>query len=98
MFVQKYRKVQRVNKLLSMTIQTYNIPMFDIFSALLDIVQLQPVNVTKTSITVQWVWQERSPNTNVLQYRLVLRGVQETNCKSLDAMHSSDLNVTVKTV
>ncbi|XP_047679055.1 uncharacterized protein LOC113656234 isoform X4 [Tachysurus fulvidraco] len=45
----------------------------------LDIVQLQPVNMTKTSVTVQWLWQKQSPTTNVLQYRLVLRGANETS-------------------
>ncbi|XP_060737382.1 interleukin-6 receptor subunit beta isoform X3 [Tachysurus vachellii] len=45
----------------------------------LDIVQLQPVKVTKTSVTVQWLWQEQSPITNVLQYRLVLSGAHETS-------------------
>ncbi|KAG7332358.1 hypothetical protein KOW79_004192 [Hemibagrus wyckioides] len=43
----------------------------------LDIVQLQPVNVTKTSATVQWLWQEQSPTINVLHYRLVLRRAHE---------------------
>ncbi|KAM9475776.1 interleukin-6 receptor subunit beta [Clarias gariepinus] len=46
---------------------------------LLEIVQLQPVNVTKASITVQWVWQKQSSTRNVLQYRLVLSGAQKSN-------------------
>ncbi|KAK3540582.1 hypothetical protein QTP70_034338 [Hemibagrus guttatus] len=49
------------------------------YGTLLDIVQLQPVNVTKTSATVQWLWQEQSPTTNVLHYRLVLRHAHETS-------------------
>ncbi|XP_053480944.1 interleukin-31 receptor subunit alpha [Ictalurus furcatus] len=49
-----------------------------VYGTLLDIVQLQPEIVTKTSVTVQWVWKEQSPTTNVLQYRLVLSGANET--------------------
>ncbi|XP_026767725.3 interleukin-31 receptor subunit alpha isoform X2 [Pangasianodon hypophthalmus] len=49
------------------------------YGTLLDIIQLQPVNVTKTSMTVQWVWKEQSSTTNVLQYRLVLSGAHETS-------------------
>ncbi|XP_076859632.1 interleukin-6 receptor subunit beta isoform X2 [Brachyhypopomus gauderio] len=45
---------------------------------LLDIVQLQLVNVTKTSVTVKWVWLEKAPSNSALQYRLMLRGEQET--------------------
>ncbi|XP_060786782.1 interleukin-31 receptor subunit alpha [Neoarius graeffei] len=53
------------------------------YGTLLDIVQLQLVNVTKTSVTVQWVWQEQSPTTNVLQYRIVLIGASETSSFSI---------------
>ncbi|XP_066500784.1 interleukin-31 receptor subunit alpha isoform X1 [Hoplias malabaricus] len=45
---------------------------------LLDIDQLQLVNVTKTSVTVQWVWQRKLPSTNVLRYTLALLGANIT--------------------
>ncbi|XP_046727615.1 interleukin-6 receptor subunit beta isoform X3 [Silurus meridionalis] len=46
---------------------------------LLDIGHLQPVKVTKTSVTVKWVWQQQSLTTNVLHYRLVLSGADGTS-------------------
>ncbi|KAF4072200.1 hypothetical protein AMELA_G00260460 [Ameiurus melas] len=49
-----------------------------VYGTLLDIVQLQPEIVTKTSVTVQWVWKEQSTTTNVLRYRLVLSCASET--------------------
>uniref|UniRef100_W5KYY5 Interleukin-6 receptor subunit beta-like n=1 Tax=Astyanax mexicanus TaxID=7994 RepID=W5KYY5_ASTMX len=45
---------------------------------LLEIVQLQRLNMTKTSVTVQWVWQKKVSSTNVLQYRVTLVGGPET--------------------
>ncbi|XP_067270699.1 interleukin-31 receptor subunit alpha isoform X2 [Pseudorasbora parva] len=70
--------------------ETYNISVFPIYGslcgpptsiaaslqhgALLDIVQFRLVNVTRTSLAVQWTWMEANPRVNVLQYRLVLKG------------------------
>ncbi|XP_072537969.1 interleukin-6 receptor subunit beta [Salminus brasiliensis] len=45
---------------------------------LVDIVQLQRVNMTKTSVTVQWVWEEKVSSTNILQYTIALVGGTET--------------------
>ncbi|XP_035377975.1 interleukin-31 receptor subunit alpha isoform X2 [Electrophorus electricus] len=74
-------------------LKTYNISVYPLCDALcgppasvqaslkhgtlLDIVQLKLVNVTKTSVTVKWVWQEKAPSTSTLQYRLALRGLHE---------------------
>ncbi|XP_051508628.1 interleukin-6 receptor subunit beta-like isoform X2 [Myxocyprinus asiaticus] len=46
---------------------------------LLDLVRFRLVNVTKSSVSVQWVWQETKLSINVLQYRLVLKGKHETH-------------------
>ncbi|XP_036434381.1 interleukin-6 receptor subunit beta [Colossoma macropomum] len=50
---------------------------------LLDIVHLRLVNVTKTSVTVRWVWQRKANGTNVLQYRLALSALDESETKFL---------------
>ncbi|KAL7828451.1 hypothetical protein SRHO_G00320850 [Serrasalmus rhombeus] len=49
---------------------------------LLDIVHLECANVTKTSVTVRWVWQRKANGTNVLQYRLALSALDESETKS----------------
>ncbi|XP_051524452.1 interleukin-6 receptor subunit beta-like isoform X2 [Myxocyprinus asiaticus] len=45
---------------------------------LLDLVRFRLVNVTKSSVSVQWVWQETKLSINVLQYRLVLKGKHDS--------------------
>ncbi|XP_051758819.1 interleukin-31 receptor subunit alpha isoform X2 [Ctenopharyngodon idella] len=42
--------------------------------ALLDLDRFRLVNVTQSSLVVQWTWKEAKPRVNVRQYRLVLEG------------------------
>uniref|UniRef100_A0A8C2L4Y4 Fibronectin type-III domain-containing protein n=1 Tax=Cyprinus carpio TaxID=7962 RepID=A0A8C2L4Y4_CYPCA len=46
--------------------------------ALLDLDRFRLVNVSRSSVAVQWTWREAEPSVSVRQYRLVLNGPLET--------------------
>ncbi|KAL1268943.1 hypothetical protein QQF64_031232, partial [Cirrhinus molitorella] len=45
--------------------------------ALLDLVRFRVLNVTRSSLAVEWMWQEAKPKVSVIQYRLLLSGPHE---------------------
>ncbi|RXN28626.1 interleukin-6 receptor subunit beta-like protein [Labeo rohita] len=46
--------------------------------ALLDLVRFRVVNVTSSSVAVEWTWQNANPSVSVLHYKLLLTGPNDT--------------------
>ncbi|CAM4719797.1 unnamed protein product [Leuciscus chuanchicus] len=51
--------------------------------ALLDVRGFRVVNVSRSSLVVQWTWKEAKPRVKVIQYKLVLRGEHGTESLSV---------------
>ncbi|XP_077073648.1 interleukin-6 receptor subunit beta [Siphateles boraxobius] len=51
--------------------------------ALLDVDRFRLVNVSRSTLAVQWTWKETKPRVKVLQYKLVLRGEHGTESLSV---------------